>query len=137
MLPYIVSSYNNTVHSSIGIAPNKVNEKNQDQVWEFLYRKILEQKKTAKPKFKVGDRVRLSISKSTFQKGESNRLLLYLHPKPIQMSIYLGYLPRYTEEVFVVGSVNNTIPVTYRIQDLKDEQVKGSFYESELLKVVK
>lgn len=46
-----------------------------------------------------------------------------------------GYLPRYTEEVFVVEDVNNTIPVTYKIKDLKGEEVKGSFYESELLKV--
>lgn len=71
ILPHIVSSYHNTTHSSIGIAPNKVNEKNQDQVWEYLYREILKEKKTKKPKFKIEDKIRLSVSKSTFQKGKS------------------------------------------------------------------
>lgn len=58
------------------------------------------------------------------------------YPKPTHLFFDLGYLPRYTEEVFVIGSVKNTIPVTYGVKDLKEEEVKGSFYESELLKVV-
>jgi hypothetical protein len=70
VLPNLVSSYNNTVHSSIGVAPSKVNEKNQDQVWEYLYRDILERKRSDRPKFSVGEKVRLSVVKSTFQKGK-------------------------------------------------------------------
>jgi hypothetical protein len=90
-----------------------VNSKNQNQVWEYLYRDILNQTRKRTPKYKVGDKVRLSVVKKTFQKG---------------------YFPRYTEEVFIVNKLQQTFPITYQIKDLKGEEIKGSFYEAELLK---
>ena len=38
------------------------------------------------------------------------------------------------EEVFIVDKIQSTVPVTYRLKDLNDEEIKGSFYEPELLK---
>ena len=70
-----------------------------------------EENKIKKPKFKVGDRVRISKKKSTFEKG---------------------YTTRWTREIFVIEQVLNTNPVTYKINDLKGEEIKGSFYEQEL-----
>ena len=64
-------------------------------------------------KFKVGDRVRISKYKNIFAKG---------------------YIPYWSEEVFVIKKVKNTIPWTYVINDLNGEEIIGKFYEKELQK---
>ena len=45
-----------------------------------------------------------------------------------------GYTPNWTEEIFTVDKIQHTNPVTYKIKDLNNEEIKGSFYEPELLK---
>ena len=67
----------------------------------------------SKLKFKVGDRVRIFKWKDRFEKG------------------YRGY---WTKEIFKVTKVKNTNPVMYEIQDLNNEDIKGSFYQNELQK---
>ena len=70
--------------------------------------------KPKKPKFSIGDKVRISkYKRRKFEKG---------------------YTPNWTEEVFVVDHVIPTKPVTYNVVDLPDEKVEGSFYEKELQK---
>ena len=64
-------------------------------------------------KFKVGDNVRISKYKNIFAKG---------------------YTPNWSEKVFVVNKIQNTVPWTYLINDLNGEEIKGSFYEKELQK---
>ena len=63
------------------------------------------------PKFKVGDHVRISKYKNIFAKG---------------------YMPTWSEEAFVIKKVKNTVPRTYVINDLNDEEITGTFYEKEL-----
>ena len=65
------------------------------------------------PNFKVGDHVRISKYKNIFAKG---------------------YTPNWSEEVFVVNKIKNTVPQTYVINDLNGEEISGSFYEKELQK---
>ena len=60
-----VWSYNNTYHRSLGMAPSMVNETNQEAVWQRLYGRD----GGGKPKFVVGDRVRISKAKRQFKKG--------------------------------------------------------------------
>ena len=38
----------------------------------------------------------------------------------------------WSEEVFVIKKVKNTVPWTYVISDLKGEEIIGTFYEREL-----
>ena len=64
-------------------------------------------------KFKVGDNVRISKYKNTFAKG---------------------YTPNWSEEVFVINKIKNTVSWTYAISDLNGEEITGSFYEKELRK---
>ena len=68
------------------------------------------------PKFKIGDIVRISKYKNIFEKG---------------------YVPNWSEEVFVIKKVKNTFPWTYVISDLKGEEIVGTFYEKELPKINK
>ena len=65
------------------------------------------------PKFKVGDYVRISKYKNIFAKG---------------------YMPNWSEEVFVVDKIKNTVPWTYVINDLNGDEITGTFYENELQK---
>ena len=65
------------------------------------------------PKFKIGDIVRISKYKNIFAKG---------------------YVPNWSEEVFVIKQVKNTVPWTYVISDLKGEEIVRTFYEKELQK---
>ena len=39
-----------------------------------------------------------------------------------------------SEEIFVIKNVKNTVPWTYVINDLNNEEIIGSFYEKELQK---
>ena len=45
-----------------------------------------------------------------------------------------GYTPNWTEEMFTVDKIEYTNPVIYKLKDLNNEEIKGSFYEPELLK---
>ena len=45
-----------------------------------------------------------------------------------------GYTPNWSEEVFVIKKVKNTVPWTYIINDLKGEEIIGTFYEKKLQK---
>ena len=40
-------------------------------------------------------------------------------------------MPNWSEEVFVIKKVKNTVPWTYVINDLTGEEIIGTFYEKE------
>ena len=63
------------------------------------------------PKFKIGDHVIISKYKNNFAKG---------------------YTPNWSEEVFIVSKIKNTVPWTYVINDLNGEEITGTFYKKEL-----
>ena len=62
-------------------------------------------------KFKVGVIARISKYKNIFAKG---------------------YTQNWSEEVFVIEKVKDTVPWTYIIRDLKGEEIVRPFYEKEL-----
>ena len=108
VLSDLVKEYNNTRHSSIKMTPVKASKKeNELAVWRNLYPDHLEIY-DIKPKFSVGDKVRISKKKKTFEKG---------------------YTTRWTEEIFTITEVKRTSPVTYKIADLNGEEITGTFYE--------
>ena len=45
-----------------------------------------------------------------------------------------GYTPNWSEDVFVIKKVKNTVPRIYVISDLNGEEIVGTFYEKELQK---
>ena len=112
-LPDLVKQYNNTRHSSIKMTPVKASKKeNKLRVWRNLYPEHLEIL-DIKPKFSVGDKVRISKKKKTLKKR---------------------YTTRWTKDIFTIIEVKLTSPVTYKIADLNGEEIKGTFYEPELQK---
>ena len=45
-----------------------------------------------------------------------------------------GYTPDWSEEVFVIEGVKNTVPWTYVSSDANGEEINGTFYKKELQK---
>ena len=66
VLQDLVKGYNRSYHRSIKRAPTQVIEANSPEVWETLYEK---KGKRKKPRFNVGDRVRLNEKFRPFKKG--------------------------------------------------------------------
>ena len=46
--------------------------------------------------------------------------------KPVDVK---GYTSNWSENVFVIKKVKNTVPWTYVINDLNGEEIIGTFYE--------
>ena len=107
----IVNGINNSVNRTIGMKPNSVTYKNAQKLWKRLYKDANTVEK--KPKYKIGDIVRITKAKGTFDKG---------------------YYPNFTDELFKIAVVNKTNPPSYRIIDLENSQIEGIFYEQELVK---
>ena len=106
VLDDIVDKYNNTVHKTIKMRPTDVTED--------YYAKYNENPSNKKvPKFNVGGNVRISKYKNIFTKG---------------------YTPNWSEEIFVINKIKNTVPWTYAISDLNGEEITRSFYEKEFQK---
>ena len=101
----IVDEYNNTYHSTIKLKPIDVKDNTYINTSKEINNKD--------PIFKVVDYVRISKYKNIFAKG---------------------YMLNWSEEEFVIKKVKNTIPWTYIINDLNDEEIIGTYYEKELQK---
>ena len=72
VLKQFVATYNNTYHRTIKRAPNAVKKEDEYEIWHDMFKKHIEEKKLPrKPaKFHVGDWVRISRAKLTFEKGK-------------------------------------------------------------------
>lgn len=107
----IIRQYNSTVHRTIKMRPIDVNEKNQEHLLRTVYKPNQTIIVDNKNKFKVNGYVRISKYKSLFEKG---------------------YTPSWSTEIFRIARILPTEPVTYRLVDLNDNEIKGCFYEYEL-----
>jgi hypothetical protein len=117
MLPSVLNYYNNKIHSSIKTTPIEASE-HPEKIKELIANNNYENENTMskrqnKPKFKVGDRVRIYRYKLHFEHG---------------------FTHKYTEEIFKISKVLLTSPVTYELVDLHGEPIQGRFYTGELIK---
>ena len=65
------------------------------------------------PKFKIGNCVKISKYKNIFAKG---------------------YAPNWSEKVFVISKIKNTVPWTYVFNDFNGKEIVKTFYQKELQK---
>ena len=106
VLDDVVNKYNNTKHSTIKMKPIDVGDNKR----VYIDKRYINEKDS---RFKVGDRVRISKFENIFAKG---------------------YTPNWSTEIFIVDKMNDTVPYTYNLKDLNDEEIIGSFYDRELQK---
>ena len=107
VLDDIVNKHKNTVHRTIKMKPIDVTPDSDS------YAEYNEDSNEKDPKSKAGDRVRISKYKNIFAKG---------------------YSPNWSEEVFIITKIKDTVPWTYAISDLNGEPITGSFHEKQLQK---
>ena len=114
-LQAIVQGYNNRSHSTIKMAPSAVTEDNSLELYRKVYMPRLlkdDQCMTrASPKYSKGQLVRIATQAGPFTKG---------------------YYSNFSEELFKIHALINSCPPRYKLIDLKDEPIIGSFYEQEL-----
>ena len=115
VLQDLVDSYNRSKHRSIQKKPINVTQNNEREVWHTLYGER-EKEEPVKYKFEVGDQVRISKMKRTFEKG---------------------YLPNFSKEIFTVSQQIPRQPPVYKLKDYDQEELSGTFYNEELQKVIK
>ena len=118
----LVSSYNNTVHRSLGRAPSSITPATEDE--SRLEQYLLRQKKQSRDvsskqhkgkrpyKYKIGQTVRISHVRGIFDRE---------------------YSQKWTGELFKIKTryKRETIPI-YTLEDWSGEDIEGTFYESEL-----
>ena len=105
VLDDVVNKYNNTKHNTIKMKQKDVKNDNK--------RVYIDEHNTKSARYNVGDRVRISKFKNIFAKG---------------------YTPNWSREIFIINKINDTVPYTYNLKDLNDEEIIGRFYDRELQK---
>ena len=110
VLDDIVNKYNNIYHKTIKMKPADVGDNSFTEYNGIAFKEESNEKDL---KFKVGDHVRISKFKNVFAKD---------------------YTPNWSEEIFIVKKIKNTVLWTYVISDLNGEEIVGSFHEKELQK---
>ena len=110
-LDKLTNEYNNSYHRSIKMKPIDASKKaNEYIVRNNLYNFKITNKK---PKFLIGDKVRVSLLKNTFEKS---------------------YTSNYSQEIFIIDNIKTSNVHYYFSKDLQGEKNDGSFYQEELLK---
>jgi hypothetical protein len=109
-----VTSYNRVLHSTMGMAPDRVSPTNVYTVWQRVNR-LQARIPVGQVKFNVGDHVGISKQKVLFAKG---------------------YEQTYSADIFRVTQVIQRKPQpVYQLTDLQDRPIEGMFYNYELVKV--
>lgn len=112
ILKKILEEYNqNDIHRTIGMPPAQVNKSNERDVFEKMF--PLQKFDSKKPKFKIGDRVRITTYKHLFADK---------------------YQQKWTDEIFTINKIKLTDPTVYYIKDDNGETILGKFYQAELQK---
>ena len=114
ILDDVVNKYNNTEHCTIKMKPKDVgDDATKSSAIARNKRVYIDEHNEKSARYNVGDRVRISKSKNIFAKG---------------------YTPNWSREIFIINKRNDTVPYTYNLKDLNDEEIIGSFYDKELQK---
>ena len=107
---HFVSIINRRVNRMTKLAPISVSKKDVPYLVSLCHTNAQQ-----KPKFKIGDQVRIRRKIDTFHRG---------------------YKIQFTEELFTVTSIPTSNPPTYTVKDSNNENIQGKFYEPELVKFV-
>lgn len=123
ILPDLVSSYNNSYHRSIKMAPNNVNKENENQVFKNLYgaesvKELL---------FRDGSDFH---RKSEIKPDDKVRVKLNINP-----TLHKSHYPLWSDKVYEVSKVTNK-PVAKNYQlNFESEKQRQSFYPKEIQKI--
>ena len=106
----LVKEYNNSYHRTIKMKPIDASKKSNENIVRKNYNFKITDKK---PKFSIGDKVRVSLLKNSFEKG---------------------YTSNWSEQIYIIYDIKTSNVHYYYLKDLSGEKLDGSFYQEELLK---
>ena len=106
----LVKEYNNSYHRTIKMKPIDASKKLNKNIVRKNYNFEITNKKQ---KFKIGDKVKASLLKNTFEKG---------------------YTSNWSEKIFIIYDIKTSNVHYYYLKDLNGEKLDGIFYQEELLK---
>ena len=106
----LVKEYNNSYHRTIKMTPLNASKKSNENIVRKNHNFEITDKKQ---KFKIGDKVRVSLLKNTFEKG---------------------YTSNWSEQIYVIYDIKSSNVHYYYLKDLNGNEIDGIFYQEELLK---
>ena len=106
----LVKEYNNSYHRTIKMKPVDASKKSNENIVRKNFNFEITNKKQ---KFKIGDKVRISLLKNIFEKG---------------------YTSNWSEQIYVIDDIKTSNVHYYYLKDLNGEKLDGTFYQEELLK---
>jgi Domain of unknown function (DUF5679)/Integrase core domain len=112
ILKSCLENYNNSFHNSVKMTPIEASKKENI---EIVHANLYPENKEIninKPKYKIGDKVRVKIEKKVFDKA---------------------YEQTFSDEVCTIDKILKTIPITYQVKDSENHIIKGKYYEEELV----
>ena len=116
VLDDLLFAYNHTKHRTIGMPPADVKVEHEEELWKRMYPNYGDASTVAK-KAKLGDPIRLSRAKQTFERG---------------------YVPNWTEEIFKISGLSKGAnKMVYKVRDWLGEPIQGVFYPEEVQRVVR
>ena len=114
VLPKFVKAYNDTVHTTTGMAPSRVTDADVLKIWRRMEARRL-RVRVARSKFRVGQHVRISKEKMKFAKAAEHN---------------------FSTEIFrIVKEIHRRPRVVYELEDLNGTPIDGQFYSEELTPV--
>ena len=115
-LPFLVSTYNNRKHRMIGMTPDQAEKPGQTYAIRRKQEEYYSKVKRTKPRYKVGEIVRISKLKGHFDRG---------------------FTQQYQEEIYRIKSISTRLPYpTYELETFdRDEVLEGNFYANEITPV--
>jgi hypothetical protein len=118
ILDDLIENYNNTINSSVGKKPNEINEKNKNNVVEYVENKIFSPAITNEKYFNDGDKVRILLKTKKFDKKTGVRFSDKLYT----------ILAR-------IRGVYGLQHDKYVLENPSGEQVRKLYYYNDLIKV--
>ncbi|MEM1283609.1 MAG: DDE-type integrase/transposase/recombinase [Chlamydiota bacterium] len=109
-LETVLEKYNNRKHGSIKMTPVEASKKENE---DAVYAQMVDKRKFRKPRYEVGDLVRIPDKRTIFSKGDTTN---------------------WSYELFRIHQVLDEKPPEYLIEDEKKEKILGIHYEQEILK---
>ena len=115
-LPLLMQTYNNRKHRMIGMTPTEAEDPVNHPEVDKKIQKYYDKTKPKKPKFIIGQLVRIALQKTKFTRGFKNQT---------------------NEEIFKIKNIKTNLPIPLYILEEYDgsEEIKGGFYAHELTPV--